>query len=65
MYVKQVFCQKRTIQLVHKEMNILCSHSWLYRILPSAKHRPWEKIDRGYLTHNVDEVEPNPAQVIV
>ncbi|XP_072469993.1 homogentisate 1,2-dioxygenase isoform X1 [Notamacropus eugenii] len=37
--------------------------SWLYRILPSVVHKPFEPIDQGHLTHNWDEVEPDPNQL--
>ncbi|KPJ15622.1 Homogentisate 1,2-dioxygenase [Papilio machaon] len=37
--------------------------SWLYRIRPSVVHQPFKKIDIAkYLTHNWDEVEPDPNQ---
>uniref|UniRef100_A0A4X2JW72 Homogentisate 1,2-dioxygenase n=1 Tax=Vombatus ursinus TaxID=29139 RepID=A0A4X2JW72_VOMUR len=37
--------------------------SWLYRILPSVIHKPFESIEQGHLTHNWDEVEPDPNQL--
>jgi hypothetical protein len=37
--------------------------SWLYRILPSVSHKPFESIDQGHVTHNWDEVGPDPNQV--
>ncbi|XP_069886233.1 homogentisate 1,2-dioxygenase isoform X2 [Dipodomys merriami] len=37
--------------------------SWLYRILPSVTHKPFESIDQGHLTSNWDEVEPDPNQL--
>lgn len=37
--------------------------SWLYRIRPSVLHMPFKKMDRGLITHNWDEVEPNPNQL--
>ncbi|KAI4589993.1 hypothetical protein MJG53_001042 [Ovis ammon polii x Ovis aries] len=36
--------------------------SWLYRILPSVCHKPFEFIDQGHITHNWDEVNPDPNQ---
>ncbi|CAI9738626.1 homogentisate 1,2-dioxygenase-like isoform X2 [Octopus vulgaris] len=36
--------------------------TWLYRMRPSAVHHPFEKIDRGLLTNNWDDIEPNPNQ---
>ena len=43
--------------------------SWLYRILPSAKHTPFKPYTPavskvvGGMTHNWDEIEPNPNQI--
>ncbi|XP_063081113.1 homogentisate 1,2-dioxygenase isoform X4 [Cavia porcellus] len=37
--------------------------SWLYRILPSVSHKPFESIDQGNVTHNWDEVDPDPNQL--
>ncbi|KAG2457229.1 DPOLA polymerase, partial [Polypterus senegalus] len=37
--------------------------SWLYRILPSVCHKPFAPMEQGYLTHNWDEVEPEPNQL--
>lgn len=37
--------------------------SWLYRILPSVKHKPFTAVSCGDLTENWDEVEPDPNQV--
>uniref|UniRef100_A0A8C3X2U3 Homogentisate 1,2-dioxygenase n=1 Tax=Catagonus wagneri TaxID=51154 RepID=A0A8C3X2U3_9CETA len=37
--------------------------SWLYRILPSVSHKPFESIDQGHVTHNWDEVDPDPNQL--
>ncbi|XP_026569154.1 homogentisate 1,2-dioxygenase [Pseudonaja textilis] len=37
--------------------------SWLYRILPSACHKPFQPIDQGHLTHNWNETEPEPNQL--
>merc|ERR1711963_475480 len=37
--------------------------TWLYRIRPSVVHKPFKRIDNGLLTHNWDEVEPNPNQL--
>ncbi|CAB3246874.1 unnamed protein product [Arctia plantaginis] len=37
--------------------------SWLYRIRPSAIHKPFQRLDMAkYLTHNWDEQEPDPNQ---
>lgn len=37
--------------------------SWLYRILPSVKHKPFAVVPCGDLTDNWNEVEPDPNQV--
>lgn len=37
--------------------------SWLYRILPSVKHKPFTPVSRGNVTENWNEVEPDPNQV--
>uniref|UniRef100_A0A8C6IXG7 Homogentisate 1,2-dioxygenase n=1 Tax=Melopsittacus undulatus TaxID=13146 RepID=A0A8C6IXG7_MELUD len=37
--------------------------SWLYRILPSVCHKPFEPLEEGHLTHDWDEVEPDPNQL--
>uniref|UniRef100_A0A7N6ACN9 Homogentisate 1,2-dioxygenase n=1 Tax=Anabas testudineus TaxID=64144 RepID=A0A7N6ACN9_ANATE len=37
--------------------------SWLYRILPSVKHKPFTLVPCGNLTENWNEVEPDPNQV--
>uniref|UniRef100_A0A8C6VSQ6 Homogentisate 1,2-dioxygenase n=1 Tax=Nothobranchius furzeri TaxID=105023 RepID=A0A8C6VSQ6_NOTFU len=37
--------------------------SWLYRILPSVKHKPFTLVPCGDLTENWDEVEPDPNQM--
>lgn len=37
--------------------------SWLYRIRPSALHHPFKKTDRGLITHNWDDIPPNPNQM--
>ncbi|GAB1606984.1 homogentisate 1,2-dioxygenase-like [Argonauta hians] len=37
--------------------------TWLYRMRPSAVHLPFDKTDRGLLTHNWDDIEPNPNQM--
>ncbi|KAK3773334.1 hypothetical protein RRG08_023218 [Elysia crispata] len=37
--------------------------TWLYRIRPSVVHTPFQKIDKGLLTHDWDTVEPNPNQL--
>uniref|UniRef100_A0A8C8CGK9 Homogentisate 1,2-dioxygenase n=1 Tax=Oncorhynchus tshawytscha TaxID=74940 RepID=A0A8C8CGK9_ONCTS len=36
--------------------------SWLYRILPSVRHKPYTAMHCGNLTENWDEVEPDPNQ---
>lgn len=40
-----------------------CASSWLYRILPSVKHKPFTPVPCGNLTENWNEVEPDPNQV--
>ncbi|XP_040278766.1 homogentisate 1,2-dioxygenase-like [Bufo bufo] len=37
--------------------------SWLYRILPSVRHKPFQAYEQKHLTHNWDEVEPDPNQM--
>jgi len=37
--------------------------SWLYRILPSVKHKPFSPAPRGDMTENWEEAEPDPNQV--
>uniref|UniRef100_A0A7N6A4N2 Homogentisate 1,2-dioxygenase n=1 Tax=Anabas testudineus TaxID=64144 RepID=A0A7N6A4N2_ANATE len=37
--------------------------SWLYRILPSVKHKPFTLVPCGNLTENWNEVEPDPNQL--
>ncbi|XP_026464106.1 homogentisate 1,2-dioxygenase [Ctenocephalides felis] len=38
--------------------------SWLYRIRPSVMHKPFSKFNGSpHLTHNWDELEPNPNQL--
>nr|KAF6378313.1 homogentisate 1,2-dioxygenase [Myotis myotis] len=37
--------------------------SWLYRILPSVSHKPFESTDQGHVTNNWDEVDPDPNQL--
>ncbi|XP_052245250.1 homogentisate 1,2-dioxygenase-like isoform X2 [Dreissena polymorpha] len=37
--------------------------SWLYRIRPSAVHTPFEKMDRGRMTDDWNNVHPNPNQL--
>ncbi|XP_056595065.1 homogentisate 1,2-dioxygenase [Triplophysa dalaica] len=37
--------------------------SWLYRILPSVRHKPFTAVNCGNLTENWDEVEPDPNQL--
>lgn len=37
--------------------------SWLYRILPSAKHHPFKPYEQQFITHNWDEDYPNPNQM--
>ncbi|XP_061171238.1 homogentisate 1,2-dioxygenase-like [Saccostrea echinata] len=37
--------------------------SWLYRIRPSVLHQPFKKMERGLITHNWDEIDPNPNQM--
>ncbi|CAB1349936.1 unnamed protein product [Coregonus sp. 'balchen'] len=37
--------------------------SWLYRILPSVRHKPFTAMHCGNLTEKWDEVEPDPNQL--
>ena len=37
--------------------------SWLYRIRPSAVHKPFKAFDVDFFTNNWDEYPPNPNQV--
>ncbi|HTT13148.1 MAG TPA: homogentisate 1,2-dioxygenase [Burkholderiaceae bacterium] len=37
--------------------------SWLYRIRPAAQHRPFERIDDGWLTSDFGQVETSPNQL--
>ncbi|XP_037312125.2 homogentisate 1,2-dioxygenase [Pungitius pungitius] len=37
--------------------------SWLYRILPSVKHKPFAAVPCGNLTEDWNEVEPDPNQL--
>ncbi|XP_056410320.1 homogentisate 1,2-dioxygenase isoform X2 [Hyla sarda] len=37
--------------------------SWFYRILPSVCHKPFQAYEQKHLTHNWDEVEPDPNQM--
>uniref|UniRef100_A0AAR2K030 Homogentisate 1,2-dioxygenase n=1 Tax=Pygocentrus nattereri TaxID=42514 RepID=A0AAR2K030_PYGNA len=37
--------------------------SWLYRILPSVRHKPFTPINCGNLSENWNEVEPDPNQL--
>uniref|UniRef100_A0A8C1X5Z2 Homogentisate 1,2-dioxygenase n=1 Tax=Cyprinus carpio TaxID=7962 RepID=A0A8C1X5Z2_CYPCA len=37
--------------------------SWLYRILPSVRHKPFTPMSCGDLTENWNEVEPDPNQL--
>src|SRR5947208_15212156 len=37
--------------------------SWLYRIRPSAMHRPFERIDNGRLTSDFMDVAATPNQL--
>ena len=37
--------------------------SWLYRIRPSAMHRPFERIGDGRIVSRFDEVEATPNQL--
>ncbi len=38
-------------------------YSWLYRILPSVRHKPFTPLSCGDLTENWNEVEPDPNQL--
>lgn len=37
--------------------------SWLYRIVPSVKHKPFTRLPCDNLTESWNEVEPDPNQV--
>jgi len=37
--------------------------SWLYRIRPAAQHRPFERIDDGWLTNDFGQVDAPPNQL--
>jgi len=37
--------------------------SWLYRMVPSVKHIPFKKIEKGLLSNKWDEVDPDPNQL--
>lgn len=37
--------------------------SWLYRMVPSVKHFPFKKIEKGLLSNKWDEVDPDPNQL--
>ncbi|XP_065907305.1 homogentisate 1,2-dioxygenase-like [Dysidea avara] len=37
--------------------------SWLYRIIPSAKHKPFVSIEQGNMSNNFDKWQPNPNQL--
>ncbi|OWK63906.1 Homogentisate 1,2-dioxygenase [Lonchura striata] len=37
--------------------------SWLYRILPSVCHKPFKPLEEGHLTHDWDEIQPDPNQL--
>jgi homogentisate 1,2-dioxygenase len=37
--------------------------SWLYRIRPAAQHRPFERIDDGWVTSDFSEVDTPPNQL--
>ncbi|HUL68221.1 MAG TPA: homogentisate 1,2-dioxygenase [Burkholderiaceae bacterium] len=37
--------------------------SWLYRIRPAAQHRPFERIDDGWLTSDFGQVDAPPNQL--
>ena len=39
------------------------SSSWLYRTIPSAKHKPFVAIEQGNLTNDFDKQQSNPNQV--
>ena len=40
---------------------VLCS--WLYRMIPSAKHKPFVTIGQGNMSNDFDKWQPNPNQV--
>ncbi|XP_053159240.1 homogentisate 1,2-dioxygenase isoform X1 [Hemicordylus capensis] len=37
--------------------------SWLYRILPSVCHKPFQSMGHGFLANDWDEAEPDPNQL--
>ena len=37
--------------------------SWLYRILPSVKHSPFQLIDQKHITNNWEDDDPTPNQL--
>ena len=48
-------------QLYSHHHNVLCS--WLYRMVPSAKHKPFVAIGPGNMSNDFDKWQPNPNQV--
>lgn len=52
----------RTCQIKVKSVTTVF-YSWLYRILPSVRHKPFTAVNCGNLIENWDEVEPDPNQV--
>lgn len=54
---------QRTSPLLQPHPIPVPPHSWLYRILPSVCHKPFQPLHEGHLTHYWDEVEPDPNQV--
>ena len=49
------------VYMYHYHHPVLCS--WLYRIIPSAKHKPFVSIEQGNMSNNFDKWQPNPNQV--
>lgn len=50
---------------VYGKLIAFCGFSWLYRILPSVRHKPFTPINCGNLSENWNDVEPDPNQVFV
>ena len=46
-----------------KSMLFIFIFSWLYRIRPSAVHKPFKPIEQGLMKDDWNSVHPNPNQV--
>jgi len=57
LYAEQLSGTAFTAPRVHNQ------RSWLYRILPSVKHTPFEKYQQPHIAKNWDEQHPNPNQL--